>query len=152
MQNFGPAGRGSPEDRRAGFVGLRGAGADGQEPLARHGSEALQAVSSALAEPRAGRCAPRRAAAGWPAVRVRSVDFMRLRRKAGGAVTVRGLSVSQKFDLMFGVGPLTGDQSFASPDEYVQVWQRYRDSLLAECSPWHRPDAYCAVEVQYQPT
>jgi hypothetical protein len=76
---------------------------------------------------------------------------MRLRHKAGGAVTVRGLTASQKFELMFGVGPLAGDQSFASPDEYVQVWQRYRDSLLAECAPWRRPDSYWAVEVQYQP-
>jgi len=76
---------------------------------------------------------------------------MRLRRKAGGgAVALRGLSRGQRFELVYGVGPLTGEVSFASPEEYEQAWLRHRDSLLAECGPFHRPDAYWN-EVGYQP-
>jgi hypothetical protein len=51
---------------------------------------------------------------------------------------------------MFGVGPMVGEASFSSPEEYEQAWQRHKDSLLAECAPWRRPDAYWA-EVGYQP-
>jgi hypothetical protein len=76
---------------------------------------------------------------------------MRLRRKAaGGIVAVRGLSPGQRFELVYGVGPMAGEPGFSCPEEYQQAWQRHRDSLLAQCAPWHRPDAYWS-EIGYQP-
>lgn len=73
---------------------------------------------------------------------------MRLRRR-GVAVTARGLTFGQKFDLLYGIGCC--EPGFRDRGQYEEAWRRHREDLLAECAPFCRPDAYWEVDVGYQP-
>jgi len=60
---------------------------------------------------------------------------MRLKRKGivAARVEVKGLSHAQRFDLLYGIGPPRGGDSFRSPAEYAEAWRKHREALMEAC-------------------